>query len=266
MKKYFGGLIVVALGGLILATAPASAGLTADELKCELGAGGAGAKTSPAIGGCRIKCVQAALKAAGHAADCKYPYASGSAVETCVGAALGKGSAAEVKACVKDCPECAPYSGDCATEATTRMNNLSNTVGQLLNRIYCEDPGSKEAAKCQDAVTKTLGKFVAAKAKCYQGCRAAEFKGKVPPGSCLPPVSDPKTAACIAAAEAKAAAAIDKTCPAANQPNCFANPPPMGTALPNGAAWVAGVELGVDYAQPNTYCQEVGSPSGAFLE
>jgi hypothetical protein len=130
--------------------------------------------------------------------------------------------------------------------------------------VYCEENGgttpSKTDAKCEDSVVKALVKFVGAKTKCYQKCNANIASGKIPPGGCTPPATDPATSACVSdpmkGAQAKAAASIDKACftAPATAPSCF--------PFTSGTAWVNAVEALEDPQIAEINC---GSPSGSFL-
>ncbi len=248
------------------AAAPLPPGVTSDEVKCESGTGKALSKFVGSKSSCAQKCLAAARKTSGPYTDCFAPY--GGATATCIldpaKGAEAKAKAAIVKACTTDCPECYAAS-NCSTG-----NPFVSTTESLLDlqgpSVYCTENGagtpSKTEAKCEDSTGKSLGKFVAAKSKCYDKCNQSMVKAKIPTGSCNPPIpSDAATATCITTAESKTAAAIDKACSTAGaNPACY-----DGSLLrPNtGAGWVALVESIVDGQVPQIAC---GSPSGAFLE
>jgi hypothetical protein len=237
---------------------------TAAEFKCQAGVSKALVKFIGAKAKCLTKCEQGARKGSNPFSDCEAPY--GGAAATCiqdpVKGAEAKAVAAMNKACTADCPECY-QGGDCPTANTMRVANAESQIDALALLVYCDDSGSGDGltsaeAKCQDGTVKALTKFAGSKTKCYDKCIAAEQKGKLPPGSCIPPnPADPKTNACVhdpvKGAEAKAVAAIAKAC--ADPAECL---PPN-----HGPTFVGVAEAGIDGGVPQTYC---GSPSGAFVD
>jgi len=223
MKRVSNTLSMAVLVGVIAvgATSVRGAELTADELKCQIGANEAAAKFLAGLNNCAIKCVDAARKA-GQDPHCGAPYTDPTE-SACIGAARAKGVAADMKACSKDCPECGAFHGDkCAsTEPQMRMDSVQAQATGAGTLIFCAETDgpsgtNKDEAKCEDTTAKSLTKLVAAKDKCYEKCFAAEAKGKTT-GSCLPAV-DGKTAACIAKVKDKTKAAIDKR--GADKPEC----------------------------------------------
>jgi hypothetical protein len=269
ISRFRTGSLLAAAAGIVLMAAPAFAqsGVTKDELKCESGAGKSLAKFVGAQGKCAQKCLAAARKTSGPYGGCFGPGYTDPTMNACVfDAAKGteaKAKAAIIKGCTKDCPEC--YADNSPNTCTTGEPLVGDTQTQLAlfgSLVYCLENGgntpTKIEAKCEDSVSMTLAKFVGAKSKCYDKCSANEFNGKVAPGSCAPPASDPATQTCIASAEGKAAAAIDKACAAAG-----ANPACYVPGFDTGAEWVALTEAAVDGQYPNVAC---GSPSGAFLD
>ncbi len=235
--------------------------VTGDEAKCQQGTSLAIGKFVTEKAKCLTKCEQGARKGQNPAADCVPTYAG--ATLACVQKAEGKAESLEVKKCAKDCPEC--YTGgDCAADADARVAAAEGDVDTLRAVVYCDDSGSgdgltKAEAKCADTVAKSLSNFAKKKLNCYNKCRKDEHKAKIPVGSCDPPPSDPKTAACVDKEETKAAFLIDKQCeasvnPKAEKPECYG-------AL-TGAILAGLVETEVDNGQAGLYC---GSPSGAFL-
>ena len=135
-------------------------------------------------------------------------------------------------------------------------------IDLLVPQIACEHTSNVARGKCIDNTAKNLVKFVQAKDKCYEKCLGTAFKKHLSSVPCMPPASQTDTVACIAAAEAKATAAIDKACfvGSAEAPSCY-----DGTVLrPNsGAGWVALAEASVDAGVPAIFC---GSASGAFID
>jgi hypothetical protein len=250
--------LVLAAG---LATASHAQGLTDDEAKCQVGTSLAVGKFITEKAKCLIKCEQGARKGLNLASDCEPPYAG--ATLACVQKAETKAEALEVSKCAKDCPEC--YTGgDCAADADARVAAAEGDVDDLRLVVYCTEvldpPLTKAEAKCADTVAKSLSNFAKKKLNCYSKCRKDEHKAKVPVGSCDPPASDPKAAACIDKEETKAAFLIDKQCdpvvnPKAEAPECHVGQ--------TGAGWAAVVEAAVDGGDAGLHC---ASPSGAFLD
>lgn len=251
-----------------LAAAPAlaqPAGVTKDEQKCESGTGKTLSKFVGAKGKCAQKCLATARKTSGPYTDCFPPY--GGATLTCledpVKGAEVKAEQGIIKACAKDCPEC--YGQATCDTGQPFVDNTSAQLDAFGALVYCTEAAgntpTKAEAKCEDAVSKTLAKFVASKSKCYDKCNLNVFNGKIPEGSCDPPApSDAATAACIQKAEDKSVATIDKSCSAAGaNPACYNNAPSPNT----GAGWTALAEAAVDAQVPVVAC---GSPSGAFLD
>lgn len=245
-----------------------------DEAKCQKSAGSALVKFVGAKTKCVQKCLGTARKTSGPYAGCFGPGFTDPATNACVfdakKGAEAKARASIVKACAdapgKDrCPEC--FAPSVCTTGEPVVSDTEAQIDPLGAVVFCTEGAggtpTKDEAKCEDSVAKALTKFVGSKSKCYQKCNDNLLKGKVPPGSCDPPVpSDPATATCVfdpvKGAEAKAAASIDKACAEKS-----ANPACYGTALDTGAEWVALVEPQVDANIPVTAC---GSPSGAFLD
>jgi len=242
-----------------------------DEAKCETGTGKALNKFVGASSKCVAKCVGTARKATGPYAGCFGASPTDPATNACLNdplkGASAKAAAAIVKACATDCPECYADQGPVCTTGNPLLSTTiaNSTPFGLL--VYCTEAGGSTPAtaqaKCEDAVSKTLVKFIGAASKCYEKCNGAMLKGTIPLGSCDPPVpTDAATAACLAdpvkGAEAKAIAAIDKACatPGAN-PACYS------PAFDTGAEWVAIVSASINASIPNIAC---GSPSGAFIE
>lgn len=261
-----GVLAMAAALALALAASPVAAqpaGVTKDELKCESGAGKALSKFVGSKTKCVQKCVTTARKTSGPYTDCFAPF--GGATATCIQdptkGAEAKARTSIVKACTKDCPEC--YAPSVCSTGEPFVANTETQVDAFGPLIYCTEAGggtpTKEQAKCEDTVAKTLTKFVDSKTKCYDKCNQNVFKAKIPEGSCSPPTpTDVATQACIQKAEDKAVASIDKACATAGQ-----NPPCYGANFDTGAEWVGLTEAAVDANVPVIAC---GSPSGAFLD
>jgi hypothetical protein len=258
-----GGLLAV--GALVAVSAmPAEAQLTKEEFSCESKTSGALAKFAGAKQKCITKCEQGARKGANPFGDCDSPGYGGGTATCILDAAKGaeaKAKAAIAKGCVKDCPEC--YSGgSCATQASTQVGIAEAKLDALAGNIYCETVVDKAKNKCSDTLAKSLAKFLGAKSKCYAKCFTGVQKGSIQASECAPPVGDSKTEDCINKAEAKAEAAIEKTCfeSPAVAPACYDGSPSRPIT---GSGWVALVEAVVDPTVPATFCS---SPSGAFLD
>lgn len=264
--KIVAGVLGV-LVALLVSSPPVGAQLTKDELKCEvLGAGTLGQYIGK-VQSCVIKCVSGARKGKNPVGDCVPPYAGDTA--RCIDQ---PGTGAEDKAiekfargCEKGCPDCYE-GGECSAVAVTRVLNASVQIDDVVPVIYCDDGTSPDGlskleAKCQDNALKQVAKFASKKLKCFSKCESDEFRGALAPGSCLPPApADARTAACIANAESRATAVIDKACnpPKGDAPECW------GSSV-DGAFLVAGFEAWVDDLVPEQFC-DGSSPSGAFLD
>jgi hypothetical protein len=263
--------IAAAVTGILLAFAvlPALSGaqLTKDELKCQvLGAGTLG-QYAGTLQTCIVKCVAGARKGKNPESDCVPPYAGDTA--RCIDQ---PGTGAEDKAiqkfrrgCDKACPAC--YAGGhCNAVSVSRVLGMGAQVDDVVPVIYCDESGSPDGlskleSKCRDNALKQVVKFASKKLKCYAKCESDEFRGSLPPGSCLPPSpNDARTASCIASAEARATTVINKACrpPKGDAPDCW------GSSV-DGAFLVAGFEAWVDELVPAQFCGGA-SPSGAFLD
>ena len=258
-----GGLLAV--GALVAVSAmPARAQLTKEEFSCESKTSGALAKFAGAKQKCITKCEQGARKGMNPVSDCAGPGYGGGTATCILDAAKGaeaKARVAIVKGCMKDCPEC--YSGgNCTTQASTQVGTAETQLDAFAGNIYCETVVDKAKNKCSDTLAKSLAKFLGAKSKCYAKCFTGVQKGTIQASECAPPAGDSKTEDCINKAEAKAEAAIEKTCfeSPAVAPACYDGSPSRPTT---GSGWVALVEAVVDTTVPTTFCS---SPSGAFLD
>lgn len=80
--------------------------------------------------------------------------------------------------------------------------------------VWAQTPGlTKEEAKCQQTMSKALGKFAMLKAKCLMKCDKDLQKGKAAQGDCEPPFdATSKTDECVQRADEKARALITKKC------------------------------------------------------
>jgi hypothetical protein len=228
-----------------------------DELKCQAGVSKSLSKFSQKKAQCARKCLKQARKSSGPYTGCEPPDYTDPKTNACIfdskKGAEAKAAAKMGKQCVADCPDCYVNGGICADfgPLVAYAEDNFDTIGP---RIYCLEAAgttpTKEEAKCEDTVEKTLAKFLGVKAKCYEKCIKKEFKDKIAANSCTAGApTDVKTQDCIAKAEAKAAKAIDKVCADASaNPSCFL------PDYPSGADWVAVGENAVDTAAPLVYC------------
>lgn len=258
--------------GSALAQFPPITDPSKDEVKCESSTGKALSKQVGSRAKCVSKCMGTARKTSGPYTECLPPF-SGVTLACLSGdpakSADAKAVASIVKACTdapgKDrCPEC--YGAATCTSGQPFVNTTAALTSAQGSSVYCVEASTatptKEEAKCEDAVSKTLVKWVGSIAKCYDKCNQNMVKGKIAFGTCDVPASDPATQACMTKARDKTVAGIDKACfiAPAVAPTCY-----DGTALrPNsGAGWTALVEGIVATQTPLIAC---GSPSGAFLD
>jgi hypothetical protein len=258
------------IAGSALAQFPPITDPTKDEAKCEQNAGKSLAKFTGAKAKCISKCFKAARKLGGPYTACYPPFTLDPATDACIHDSLkgaeAKAGASIAKKCVNDCPECYDAQDtDICTDGTATnpfVQDSESRIDIFPALVYCTEGAAttptKDEAKCEDTVSKSLVKFTGAKTKCYLKCQKNELKGKIMAGTCTPPATDPATIACIQKAEGKAAAGIDKKCEAnlpTSKPACYG--PLMGSG------WVGLVEPQVDAVTHNVAC---GSPSGAFLD
>ena len=234
------------------ATGPTTPG-TKQQLRCQNGTGKIIARFARAKARCVAKCLATARKAGGPFTDCRSPY--GGATAACIQdpdtGAEAKARLKIAKACAKDCPACYATGGNCPAGASF-VAEAESRFDALAPRIFCLEadgtPPTRQEARCEDAVSKTLVKFLASKTKCVGRCVTSAFKGKIDVATCAAgAVSDPTTQACIAKAEGKAVAAIDEACApvTGTSPACHTD---------DGTAWVAGVEAEVDAQSPLIFC------------
>jgi len=245
-----------------------------DEAKCQSSTGKALGKEVGAINKCTGKCFKDARKLGGPYGDCFFPYAGATAdcVNDPVKGPLAKASASVGKACTdapgKDrCPECYTAQGPTlCTDGQPFVGQINTLTGATADNVYCteKDGGSptKDVAKCEDGNSKTLVKYVGSIQKCYDKCYKNELKGKIAPGTCIPPgTTDPATVACLDKATDKTIIGIDKACftKPESTPSCYSG----GLRPSSGAGWATLVKTIVDSQVDNIVC---GSPSGAFLQ
>ena len=235
-----------------------------DQLKCQTGVAKNLPKFVKSKAKCAQKCLNTARKTSGPYTGCLPPDYTDPETHACIfdpqKGAEAKAGAKMGKGCAPDCPNC--YADVSACDGAGFVTLGEGLVDFIGVQIYCLEASAtsptKEEAKCEDAVAKSLTKFLGAKAKCYQNCVTTEFKGKIPANSCAAgSPADVGTQECITKAEMKAVASIDKVCVTVpGNPSCY----PPGTS---GATWGTLVEEAVDAAAPGVFC---GSPSGAFVD
>ena len=121
--------------------------------------------------------------------------------------------------------------------------------------VVAQSELTDDELKCQIGQTKTIGTFIASKAKCVIKCEVGARKGKNPPVDCRPPFAG-ATAQCVAAVEQKATDGLVKVC-AKDCPEC------LGDCSSTGAAIVVmGDEQNVDGFVPLVYCNDSESGDG----
>jgi hypothetical protein len=240
------------------------------EFKCQVGA----TKASVKFVGAKSKCVQKCLAGFWKGtivsdSDCLPPY-GGTTAECIVTNPLKPGKSAEEKfaAAIKkacdaatkvgtDCPECAPYNGDCSDAgfATNQVQNIEGQVDSFVPGVGCERANAtKEEQKCQTGTAKALTKQVGAVTKCYDKCKANARKGLIAdPATCDPPSGDQATIDCVQKGFDKAALGVDKACaaPAGNKPDCGG--PDMYN---DGNTWAGLVDIAISGNVPGNYCLE----------
>jgi hypothetical protein len=269
MVKFVKGALLAAAASLALTSVASAQTLTDAEFKCIQKTNKAGAKFVNAKAKCGSKCIQNAGKSLNPYSDCFAPYAG--TTLACVADPL-KGAEAKFALAIKkacdpgtvasaDCPECFS-GGDCSDsgEAGSRVQNIEGQVDSFGPGVFCEQPGADAAeTACELNTAKTLAKLVGSVNKCYDKCYGNARKGLISEATCVPPASDPTTATCISAADAKSIAGVNKKCGDLGAiPDCSAT-----DDYPDGAAWTNLVDIAISGNIPSTNC---GSPSGAFVD
>ena len=234
------------------ATGP-STPATRQQLRCQTGTGRILARFARAKTRCVAKCLAMARRAGGPFTDCSPPYggATAACIEDPEKGAEAKARAKIARACSKDCPSCYATGGNCP-EGASFVAEAESRFDTLAPRIFCLEAGgsapTKQEARCEDVVSKTLAKFLASKTRCVGRCVSSAFKGKIAVATCAAgAVTDPTTQECITKAESKAVAAIDEACAPGTgvSPACHAD---------DGTSWVAGAEADVDEQSPLIFC------------
>jgi hypothetical protein len=264
MMKSFRQAVMLA-GAASLLVAPLAFGQATDaEFKCESKATQASTKFVSSKSKCVMKCLQNFWKGLNPESDCLPPY--GGATLACItdplkGAEI-KFSLATQKNCdpglkpALDCPECY-NSGDCSLSgyAGDYTANIEGQIDSFVPGVGCERAGADALEqKCQLGTAKALVKETGGVVKCYIKCMANARKGLVLVSACMPPASDPATAACISGVEGKAILAIQKVCdnvPGA-QPDC---PNPDDYGGNSAATWVNLVDVAIAGNIPGNFCE-----------
>jgi len=257
--------LCVAIGlAIALAPAPASAQvrppLSDGEVRCARTVARAFTRFTAAKSACVRSCIKAARKTAGPYLPCLAPI--GGAVGACVNdpqkGAAAKARAAIARKCTGTCPPCAQCADDGAA-----VDALARTLDVYAADVYCVErhggtPTAAEAT-CEDAVAKALVKLVVARTRCFDQCNARIRRGKLPEFVCRRPEAadetsihpfDPTARACLAKADATAAATIDEACGAAGaRPACH-----------GGADGAARVAKGTQLFDANDASKPDGTP------
>jgi len=164
---------------------------------------------------------------------------------TCLQKTANNMQGSACKACAGNIPACYG-AGNCPDVVDDVLGPVAAEAEGVTDPVLCDDAASGDGltaieAKCEDGLALMLGKFAARKAMCLARCRKRYTAA-----------TEPRTADCIASAEAKTIASIDRRC--VDPPECH------GTT--DAAGWVASVEQLVDSHDADLFC---GSPNGAFL-
>jgi len=257
----FLAIMVEAAIGALGTPALAQYTATRDEYRCS-------SDTAKAMGKMivrRSRCVQQCVANARRTllfSDC-FP-GFGGTTQACVFDAEARTRNTIIRACAADCPDCYQSQDRCDTAEP----DVSNVGIQLdffsESLVYCVEGNGGNAtppqAACEDAVAKAVTRLGASRIKCYTRCYAGIYarscatctSGQLPPGSCNPPVSDPRTAQCIARASDRAAAAIDAVCSAFGaHPQCH-----VDFGLASGQAWANLMGDAIDGQVPNVACEQ----------
>jgi hypothetical protein len=170
---------------------------------------------------CLVGCLKHASAGSEPASDCVPPYAGKTA--ECVARMESKTAAAEAKCGA--CPAC--YSGgDCTADGLARVPGLEALVDGLVPQVFCDDSGSGDGLnfdefRCQWMTAGSVGDIASGVLKCLSACQYQELKGKIPPGSCLAPVSDTRTALCLQMVTDRVVRKIDHSCAGRDTPECY---------------------------------------------
>ena len=256
-------MVAMAVAGVV--PAPSSAQPTPGEYRCSAGAARAFAQFIPRKSKCVQRCIFNARRSSQLYDDCFTPF--GGTTAKCildpVTGAEARARAAIVRGCADDCPAC--YGEQVCTTGEPQVGNVELQLDFLSSVfVYCVEGAGATAsppeAACEDTVSRAVTKLGAARIRCYTRCFNGIYArscptcttGQIPVGSCNPPVSDPRTAACLARAEARATAVIDASCSEVGaNPACYVN-----NGFPTGADWVGFMSAAIDGQVSNVACAQ----------
>jgi hypothetical protein len=255
MKPVVASMWIGILATLALLAGPAAAQQTDAEFTCKYKSSRVAWKFPTAKMKCILKCQKGAFTGAVPASDCAPPYANDAL--TCVQGEEADSAAAICTPCVLDLPDC--WAPTCSQEASARVASMEASVDALSPLIFCDDSASGDGFtgnefKCAFNALRRAIDFTYDKGQCLAKCRLAEWKGKVPAGSCTAgAVTDPKTVTCIAKAEAQAIKFTDRYC----NPGVTSYADPLEChGATTGAGWVAQAGAMVDTEDPSFFCTE----------
>jgi hypothetical protein len=250
--------IVLIVAVLLASASRSSAQPTFDEFICESKGSQAVWKLAAAEAICVVVCQREVRAGSTDASECVRPFSG--QTQGCVNGAQGKAGGRIGKACNPDQPEC--YTGaNCEQIGDDLIPAIEAQLDPLLAAAYCDDSGSPDGltaaeGRCEDAVAKYLGAFLARKARCLAKCHSIEFKSGVATGTYCSggSVNDPtgKTQACIDSLQLKVQRYIDRGCDAV----AYAADPPECHNGRTAADWVALGESAVDGQDPSLFCEQ----------
>jgi hypothetical protein len=255
-----GALAVVALAAFM--PTPSSAQFTAGEYRCGSGTAKTFAKFIQRKSKCVQRCVSHGRRSSQLYGDCFAPF--GGVTATCVldpvTGAEARARAGIVRSCTDGCPFC--YGEQVCTTGEPQVGNVEIQLDLFSQAfVYCVEGGGATAspaqAACEDAVSRAVTELGVARIKCYTRCFAGIYArscptcttGQIAPGSCTPPASDPRTIACIARTETRAAGVIDVACGAGARPACHDD-----NGFSTGAAWAGFMGGAIDGQVTNVSC------------
>lgn len=254
---------VLALIAIAAVPWPAFAQPTPAEYRCQANDAKTFARFILRKSKCVQRCVTRGRRSSQIYGDCFAPFGGSTAaciLDPVTGAeALARASI--VRGCAEECPAC--YGPAVCASGEPQVSNVEVQLDFLSSAfVYCvESTGataSPAEAACEDAVSRAVTDLGASRIRCYSRCFAGIYArscptcttGQLPVGSCNPPASDPRTAACLARAEAKATAVIDASCSAVGgNPTCYVN-----NGFDTGTAWVGFMGAAIDGQVSNVAC------------
>jgi hypothetical protein len=258
-----GALALIAIAAAHVSPAPSFAQPTPGEYRCGAGNAKTFARFIQRKSKCVQRCVTHARRSSQLYGDCFAPFGgrTASCILDPVTGVEARARASIVRACTDGCPAC--YNPTICTTGEPSVTNVEVQLDILASTfVYCVEGAGATSnpaeAVCEDAVARAVSDFGAARIRCYSRCFAGIHarscptctSGQLPVGVCDPPVSDPRAAACLARAEAKAAALIDASCSAVGaNPTCYVN-----NGFDTGAAWVGFMGAAIDGQVLNVSC------------